>query len=967
MKFNHIYFILILIGTTLSVQCQKQPKNDTIPLDPSIRYGKLANGFTYYIRPTSSSSDKIDMSLVLKGGASIQDMDQIDIAHFLEHMAFKSSEHFPLGIKAPDQLDSLKIGFFDITASTSKYYTKYNFEIPNKNPYALEKAVLWFKDIVGGDLKLTTEEIDAERGILSQERIGKSSAGADLRETSRIGLQSKIDPGARNWRNDLNYYIEYHRTFKPEILRRYYNDWYRPDLSALMVVGNIKDVDSVEALVKKRFSKIPKPTNPRKFMNMDSMYFIQEPQFAKVAVPLGNQDNIDKQQVIFHLGYRDHYTKAKLHAQEGLRRELLWNILSGVLLTRTRHNEEQYNNDFSGFNKYLTYKKAFGIFQARNMFTIFIDSKNNSAKEGTERTIRLLRQLYQHGLLEEEWNMLKKEEIQQMDRGKSKSTSSLIEEMSSHFIYGEALPEDKNTYLRGWFKGLSLTQVNEEIKALIPAIPDDIGIAAYEGNSILSLNQTDIRSWIKDAWNAPVEAYRPPEVPESLMQEKEVLALTKPDYAGKSTNQDTGAQELLLNNGIKVVLLPQKEGVEGIKVHGFSPIGAQCYKGDDYFSAIHSSAIVLNSGIADKDKFDISRYLASRSNKVKVHPYINVSETGIKGETTLENMETMFQLIYLYIRKPRIDQNAFSDWKKGEFESYVKGHILRNDMDNTMKSLTGDYNINYNNTTAMVEGLPMVTMDKAYEHYKDLFGRTNDFTFIITGDYNKDVVINMAQKYLGNLPDRASQNQSRSYKQKRVKLDNGPILFEIPVPKYGEGKEGMVYAEKYIVTKNFDWRERIKVNVLVAMMRNHLITVLRNQGFSVYTPFVFGGYNFEAARYEIILRVDFNAKGNEVEKEKQFRLLQEAIHQLLGDIKKGTINKNEVERVLKEIDSKYSTGLFNNSKVDERLYEYYRYDAPWLSKSEVDIYIKSLIVEDIMKTAKKYLAKDHRYEFIMGK
>ncbi|MBC9795382.1 M16 family metallopeptidase [Sinomicrobium weinanense] len=967
MKFNHIYFILILIGTAFSMQCQKQPNNDTVPLDQSIRYGKLPNGFTYYIKPTSSPSDKINMSLILKGGSSIQDMDQIDIAHFMEHMAFKSSENFPLGIKAPNQLDSLEMEFRDITAFTSKYYTQYVFEISEKNLYALKKGILWFKDIVGGGLKLTTKEIDAERGVLIQERIGKNSNGADLREISRIELQSKIDPGARNWQNDLNYHLEYYRTFEPDILRRYYNDWYRPDLGALMIVGNIKDVDGLEAMVKKRFSKIPTPRNPRRWKNTDSIYFNQEPQFAKVACTPENQDNIDKQQVILHLGYRDPYTKAKLHTEVGLKRELLWNILSEALLIRTRLEEEQYNMDFSTFNKYLTYNKAFGIFQARNMFTIFIDNKNNSAKKGTENATRLLRQLYQYGLLEEEWKMLKKEELQQMDNGKSKSGSSWIKEMSSHFIYGEALPEDKSTYLKDWFQGLSLAQVNEEIKALIPAMPDDIGIAAYEGNSVLSLNENDIRSWIKNAWNAPVQAYRPPEIPENIMQENKVLSLTKRNFTDKGINQDTGAHELVLDNGIKVVLLPLNEDSRKVKIHGFNPHGAQCFEGRDYFSAIHAADIVLNAGISDKNKFEINRYLSSIKNKVKVRPYIDVAETGINGEAMAENMEAMFQLIYLYIREPRKDPDAFSDWKKSSIENYVKWHMPRNDMANAMKSLTGDYNINYNNTTAMVDGLPEVTIDKSYEHYKDLFGRTRDFTFTITGDYDKDVVINMVQQYLGNLPDRASKKESKSDYQKRIKLDNGPILYRIPVPDYAEGNEGMVYAEKYIVTANFGWKERIKVDALITMIRNRLLTVLRNHDLSVYTPAASGGYNFECARYEISLRIDFNAMGTEKEKDKKFRLLQETIHQLLEEIKNGTINKNEVERVFKEIDGKYSTGFFNNSRIDERLYEYYKYDATWLDKTEVENYLRSLDIEDVMETAKKYLNKNHRYEFIMGK
>lgn len=964
MKFNHIYIILLLIGTTCSIQCQKKSIKDTIPLDSSIRYGKLPNGFTYYIKPVNSHLSKIDMRLIVKGGSNLHDSDQIDMSHFLEHMAFKSSKHFPMGIKNNKQLDSFEVRPWDITAFSAINRTSYYFNIPERNAYALEKGLLWFKDIVGGGLNLTTDEINAERGVLRQESIARNTGGNDLNRLSKgKKLAAKIDPGLKTWTHDDNYRLENYRTFKPDILRRYYNDWYRPDLSALMIVGNIKNVDSLEALVNKIFSEIPKLQNLRKWKNTDSIYFNQVPQFAKITWPLVNRDSTDKDETVIHLGFRDPITRSKLHTEEGLRRELLWNLLSQVFFNRSQHLEERYNTKINTFNKYLTYDSNISIFYVRNVFGIKIFSEGHSEKEAVDTTINLLHQLYQFGLLEEEWDSLKKEQIHKMDRGVDDKTSFWLEEMNKHFLYAEALPERKNTYLKNWFQGLSLKQVNKKIKNLISEMPEDIGVSTFEGNPILSLDESDIRSWIKEAWNVPVQPYLSPRVPEYLINEKGVLSLPEHDFVDKEINKETGANELMLDNGIKVVLLPQKKGSENIKVHGFSPIGANCFQEEGFYSAIYAADIVGNAGIGNLDKFDINRYKSSKKGRLKVGSYIKVTETGVKGEASLENMEAMFQLIFLYFTEPRKDPNAFSDWKKKKYTDYGKWLKPTNDFYNAIKSAIGDHTINYSNTTAMIKGLPQVDMDKAYKYYSDLFDRTKDFTFVISGNFDEDTILPLVQKYLGNLPNRKSRTQGDDMKPKRVKLKNGPILFEFPEPYE---MVGIQYAENYIVTEDFDWRENIKVETLAILVRNQLNIVLRSQGFPVYSPHCLGGHDFENLRYEVNLDLGFNAK--EKEKEKQFHLIQQAIHNLLEDIKNGAISDNDFQQALKEIKGKYSSSAyFGISNIQKRLFEYYKYNAPWLDQNKIDNFLSSLTMKDITVTAKRYLKERDRYEFIMGK
>lgn len=960
MRYIPIY-TLFLLFYSCTTSGQQPMENDTIPLDPSIRYGQLSNGFTYYLKPLDIASPQLNMRLIVRSGYSQHDPDQLNIGHFVEHMAFRATKNFPSGIKDSILMDSLDMNYMDVLAGTSRYFAQYDFKAPLQNPYALKKGLLWYKDLVGNALKMTTEEIDSERGVLVSEKILRG--GNKENQVPYNMLRSKIDPGTRVVKSSIQQYIDHYRTVDPDVIRRFYRDWYRPDQSALVVVGKIQDVDSLEKMIQITFSDIESPQRKRKWMDPDSLYFNQSPQFATLARPPQDNDSLlNKEETEIYLLYRDQLTRKLLHSQEGMKRKLVWNLLSDALRERFGFLRQRYNSKFSIYNYYSNdYSSGIkSVGHVANVFGFYINSNIESEREAVESTVNLLKQFRDYGLMEDEWESMKKQQLQLMGKDYSKSANYWNKEITKHFVLGEPLPIEKNSFLRDWFSVISLQEINEEIKNLISDMPEDIGIIAPETSAILSMKESDIRSWIKEAWNASVQTYDPPKVPTQLISEQQLLSLQKKDYSDMGI-RDTGAREIVLANGIKVVLAPNSGETGKIEVHGFSPIGARNFPEAEFFSAINAAEIVKNSGVDSLNKFDITRFLSSSQSSLSVHPYIKATETGIKCQGSTINMEELFQLIYLYFTKPRKDKEAFSDWKEFKYlEYYEFGSPIR-DLNNTRKLLTGDPTMNNSGTTEMINGLSHVELDEAYNSYEALFGRTEDFIFLISGDFDIKDVLSMSQKYLGNIQNKTSAYLIDKNIQNTValELENGPKLYKVPAPAYGV--KNIEYALRYIVPEDFDWKEYIKVDILGKVLKHQLFQTLRNGGFAVYTPHASGQYNFDCARYEIYVSTSFSPEGTTDEKEKQFNIFREAIHNL-------SLSPLMFAQAKEQVRAKYASNkYFHNSNLQKRLYEKYKYNIPWLTQKEVEGFIASLTFKDVKQTAKKYLKKKHRYEFVMGK
>jgi predicted Zn-dependent peptidase len=933
-----------------------------VKLDPSIRYGQLPNGFTYYIKGLSGSSSKLSLKLYVKSGFLQQDSDQMNMAHAVEHLAFKPSKNLPQGIyEYLGTLEGTPVVHRNLGGSAGPRVTTYDFNAPANNNTALQAGLLWFREIATG-LKLSELDIDRERGVLCQELIHRE--GDNLEESFLVDrLKAKLLPGHLDQTN----FFEHHETFPAETLRRFYRDWYRPELMALSIVGSVADVDALEKQIIQRFSDIPPHKEPRKLVDCDALYYGRPPQFVGMERKPDTLKKIINKDVLFRLLFRDPRTKATLHGREGANRLMTWNLLERVLRDRLKSISEVYNASIR-VNSLYTYK----LDKAPCALMVNITTQHHKEKEGLLAAIKILQQLKKYGVSQEEWDMAKNESLQALRDNDLENPKYWIGEIRQHFGRGEALPDHKNDMMIKWLSELSLEGFNKMIFGLIGDMPEDIGIIAPEGHRALSYTEDQLRSWIRKTCSGQISPFTFPKKPLTLMDHDNKLGMS--DFLDQGTDI-SGSREILLENGAKVVLksFEPSPGIHAGKIllHGFSSKGASCFPQADYFSAIYAPTIVQNTGVGELDKFQLKNFLSGTSMEQGVRPYIDFMDSGITGNASIKDMETLLQLVHLYFTNPRKDVLAFEDWKKIEENSYQDPSysLVLADFKNKIRESVGNYSVTDESGafstrqllgTKRYQGLDKTDLNKVYAIYQEIFGNPQDFTFLISGDFEMKSVLPLVQKYLGNLPKLKSSLKCKTQIPDTSSLANGPLFKKIPAPKMYKMKN-VLYSLKFIkkADEPYNWQEEFKVRVLGVVTNMKVRSLRYEKRLSLYNMSALGRFEKALSRYEISLQLDCVTK--------ELAEVQKECKRIIQEMKSGMVTQEMLEQSIMRLYYLYDENITGQHEmVQNKLYEHFRNQSTWLEPNEIEQFLKSLTVEDIVATANKYFDQENSYEFVMS-
>lgn len=956
-----IFFIFIFLGyiTSATAQIKAYDAENIQLIDNSIRYGRLPNGFTYFLKSLPGTQSKTYMRLFNKTGSNQDDPDQLNAAHAVEHLAFKSSKNFPLGIVNSEQAASFNLGKYDYLATSGPRVTEYEFYAPNGNTEALDHGLLWFKDIVMG-LHLTDADIDQVRGELRQEIIFRN--GDHLNEFfANTKLNAQLFPCSTSFLNFFNH----HNTFKPETLRRFYKDWYRPDLMAISIVGNIKDLNELEKRIKQTFLNIPSPKNPRNLKNCDYEYFKRAPQFQIVERPTDSTKLLQNNALTFKLFFRDPVTSENIHITEGIKRMMIMEILATVI--NKRFNE--ITNEYQSFN--LSSRYPYVLRKLPTALEIVMHLENTHLKKAITKSIRELNRLKRYGITSEEWNKIKKKQLQSFTDVEVENPEYWLSEIRSFFAYGEALPENKYSELKHWMTNLSLQEFNDFADNFLSKHPEDIGLIAPVGHKTLSYKENEVRSWIKNAYKEEIEPYKPLKISASLMKAVEVDKLKEVIHIEKGRGA-SGARELVLENGLNVVLKnfkPSSGSKTSINISGFSIKGAKSLPKDYYYSALKAPAIVSNAGVKGMNKFEVKSILSSTSLPQGIYGYVGDYESGVKCKAEIGDLEIMLQLVFLYFTDPNKHKLAFKDWKDQEYKAYQNPsyNLIDFDFKNSMRTFLGGSAVASNNFlgikflsgTAGFEAAKKINFQTAYESFAKLFGDPEDFTFIISGNFDVDTVLPLVKKYLGNIPDKPhSFSYSLTTLNSNV-LGTGPTFVEYPAPEYYRMKN-MMYGINFIENANdpVDWKEQIRVEALAGVTSEKMWDLRFKKGYSLYDVGAWGLYNNEMERYEI--GYVFSCVPSE------FSKIRQETKRIVEEIKSGNISKEEFENGVKRMYFLYNAKRANHPRVmHQKLYNYYRYGQPWIDPWEKDDFVKSLTVGDVLEAANEYYDEENLYEFMM--
>ena len=809
----------VFIAVLICAACYNS-YSQTIPLDPAVRTGKLSNGFTYYIRHNEEPKSRVVMYLVNKAGSVLEDEDQQGLAHFMEHMSFNGTKHFPHN-ELVDYLQKAGVRFgADINAYTSFDETVYELPIPSDNPELLKGGIEIMRDWAQEAL-LDPVEIEKERGVvLEEKRLGKGAGERMRRQYWPVILNNsryavRIPIGIDTVLNN----------FKPETIKRFYRDWYRPDLQALIIVGDI-NVDQIEQTVKKQFAGLKNPTHERPRI--------------KYTVPLTGRNQFiavtDKEMtattVEVLIKHKAPELKTVLDYREAIIRGLFSQMLSARYAELGRKADAPYVQGNAGIS---------GFIDGLDSFDASINAKPGELEKGFKTVWREVVRLERFGFTTTELERAKTAYLNAMEaslKEKDKTNSDgYVKEYQEYFLKGTAAPGINVEYnlTKADLPGITLNEVDALAKQYITDTNRDILIMAPDKDKSTLPDEPTVNNWLKTVETENLQPYKDNVSTKPLLSREPVPGHITVESQDKLLNT-----VLTLSNGIKVILKPTDFKNDEILFNAFAPGGTSLYSDADYQSVANAAGIISSGGVGNYDPDQLQKYLEGK--QLSVGAYINERYQGISGASTTKDLETALQMIYAEFTEPRKDTAIF----RGIIEKAIASLANRSNapgsvFKDTISAVLGNNSIR--RTGPSLDKLSQVNLDKAYAIYKDRFADASNFTFTFVGNFDINTIKPLLEKYLGALP---ATNRHEEAKDLNIHIPEGKIARNVYKGSEPQSTVLLVYSGKF----EYSPENKVKLDALKEVLEIRLLQRLREDESGVYSPSVFENTGkFPQSRY----------------------------------------------------------------------------------------------------------------------
>ncbi len=932
MKLLRLMFLLVVAFVVSSyLQAQTVDPKAILDSDPNLKIGKLDNGLVYYIRNNHKPEKRVFLWLALKAGSTAENDDQQGLAHFTEHMAFNGTKNF----KKNDLIDFLeKMGVkfgAELNAHTAFNETVYKLQVPTDKPELVDKGFLVLEDWAQG-LALEDKEIDKERGVITEEwRLGLGAQDRMMKKYFPVLLK-----GSRYAERMPIGKIDVIKNFKHETLRNFYRDWYRPDLMAVIVVGDI-DVNVAEQKVKEHFAKMKNPENERKSVDFD-IPDNKEPLIAITSDKEATNANIQ----IF---YKHIKKEQKLIGD--YRRYMLYNLFTSMLNNRfeelTNKPEAPFLYAYSNYGDFLA--------RSKDAYVLGAGAKENQIEKSLEVLLAENEKVRRFGFTETELerakaDMLSMYETYAKEVDKTES-SSFVREFVGNFLNGEPIPGIKNElkYAQAFVPGMKLDEINQLSKGTITDDNLCVVVTSPEKEGLKIPTEADILKVIKASKTNFVAAYVD-KVSSSPLVES-IPAGTK--VVSSKENKDFGYTELTFANNVKVILKPTDFKNDEILFSAYSPGGTSLYPDKDIMSAMFASTIIDQSGISKFDDTELKKKLSGKV--VQVSPYIDDLREGFSGSAAPKDFETLLQLTYLYFKEPRKDTTTFK-----AFISKVKNQI---------KFISSSPQIVYRDTLNKIitknnprtisiptmKQIDEINLDLIYSMYKDRFSDASDFTFFIIGNFKINEITPMLETYLGGLP---SVNRKETWKNVEPKFPEG--ITDVTIYKGVEQKSNVTI----MMMDKFEWNYKNLINYQIMMdaLSIRLRNIMREDKSGVYGLQASGSNElYPEPKYTITFAWGCSPKN--------VKMLSKTVFKQIAKFQKDGPTKEELEKVKETMNRDREVNIKKNNFWLSKLENLYYMDIKLNTLEEYQKIVNSVTIEDIKKESQKYLTGNHYVRVVL--
>ncbi len=738
---NTVFSIVLSWITVVAVA---QP----LPQDPTIRTGKLKNGLTYYIRHNAKEPGLADFYIAQKVGSIQEEPRQRGLAHFLEHMAFNGTKHFPgkgkqLGIVPWCETVGVKFGA-NLNAYTSVEQTVYNISsVPLKREGIADSCLLILNDW-SHYLLLDDKEIDKERGVIHEEwrtrRAGRAVQRLMEQAMPKVYKGTKYEDCMPIGSMDI---VD---NFPYQDLRDYYHKWYRPDLQAIVVVGDV-DVDKMEKKIKKLFSKIPAAKNPAK----------------REYYPVSDNDKMivdiekDKEQpvVLCHLYQkRDVTPDAEKNDEKYLRGSYIDDLIGTMVNDRLAELRQQALPPYQSATGRAS---TFFLSRMKESFSLSVSCKENNVLGGLIAAVGVAERIRQHGFTQSELNIAKGLKLnhderkfrERDDRRNSKYVSAIIQ----HFLNNEPLlsVEQQLELTRRFDREVTLAEVNAAVRELITDKNQVAILYAPDKEGLVLPTEEQIEDVILAAQQLSYAPYEEKQLADKLIEQLPKAGSIVSEKAYKH-----GFKEWTLSNGMKVYVKKTDYAADAVSFRMQAEGGTSVFSNEEAPNFALLNSAITDAGVGQFDATTLRRMLSGKS--VRVQPSVTTRGQTISGGVSVKDMPTLFELAHLYFTQPRRDTVAFASLINRTHAFLTNRNASpKVDYNDSIRAILYDH---HPRLAPVVQAtLDKVNYDRILEIYRHAFSDASNFKTVIIGNYDEQELRRLCCQYLASLPSTGKHEQ----------------------------------------------------------------------------------------------------------------------------------------------------------------------------------------------------------------
>ena len=813
MKDSHRRFFAGLLLATLFVTPSVYAQSDEpLPFDPQVKVETLDNGFTYYIRENKEPENRAAFRLVVNAGSILEKEETKGLAHFLEHLAFNGTNNFEKQ-ELVKFIESIGMQFgADLNAYTSFDETVYMLEIPMDDDEILATTFQILEDWAH-QITFDPEEIEKERGVVLEEW--------------RLRL------GARNRLSDKQLPVLFHNSMyaerlpigDPEIIKTvdqaafldFYQNYYRPDLMALIAVGDFES-GKIEALIHKHFAHIKNPPNapPRTAFPVPShdetlFSITTDPELSSTSISINYKRN-----------------RQLMRTESDYRQSLVDSLYSTLLNGRLRERGQQKNPPYLRASS-----RKRGMARPVDTFTQNATVEEGKFAEGLKALLAESKRALTDGFTQQELQRAKANRFRSMQQAyrerDQRSSSRHAGELANHFLEQEASPgiEYEFELTKKLLATITLEEVNRAADDWITTSNRVILYSAPEKDGVAAPTEEEILAVIEEADQIEIESYEEADLSDPLMTSE-----PKPGRVVSEIRHDsTDVTEWILSNDIRVILKPTDFKKDQVLFSAYSPGGTSLVDNEDFVPAMNADSSISRSGLGKYSSIELRKKLAGK--QAQARPSIGGLYENLSGAASPEDLETLFQIIHMRFTEPRTDEDVFGA-SLTQLRSYVKNRLNNPGQvfaDTVEKKLYNDHPRHQPIDEDYIEAMDL---ERSFEIYKDRFADASDFTFIFVGAFNLVELRPLIEMYLASLPDLDREEIWRDNGDDPIQGQN-----EVTVHRGLEPKSSV--SIQFYGDANWSYMEAYVMRAMIDVLKIPMREALREDKGGVYGVGVSGG------------------------------------------------------------------------------------------------------------------------------